>query len=259
MDRGVDILEYLAQHGWSGVTDVGNALGVHKSTAFRLLSTLEARGLVEQHVESGKYHLGFGLVHLARAVSVGPDLTRYAREACQHLADETAESVTLAVLEGDACVTIDQVIPRESSVVSRSWLGRRTPLHATSHGKVFLAFIPETRRAAILDGPHEQFTSDTITDPRELRATITAVVRDGYAFSSEEFEEGLASLAAPIRGADGTVVAAVSISGPSYRMPTERRGELATAVLSAAADISARFGYSRFDDRALQDPSAPHG
>ncbi|WP_205745945.1 IclR family transcriptional regulator [Egibacter rhizosphaerae] len=253
VDRGVDILEFLAQNGWSGVTDVGHALGVHKSTAFRLLSTLESRGLVEQHVDSGKYHLGFGLVHLARAVSVGPDLTRHAREACQRLADESSESVSLAVLEGDAVVTIDQVIPQESSVVSRSWLGRRTPLHATSPGKVFLAFIPETRRATILDGPHEEFTASTITDPRELRASIARVAEDGFSFCFEELEEGLAAMAAPIRGADGTVVAAISMSAPSYRMPEERRPGLAKALLEAAADVSARFGYSQIGGVGLDE------
>lgn len=71
-------LHCLARNGWAGVTEVGHELGVHKSTAFRLLSTLEAHGLVEEHVDSGKYHLGFGLVYLARAVSVGPDLSRHA-------------------------------------------------------------------------------------------------------------------------------------------------------------------------------------
>jgi DNA-binding IclR family transcriptional regulator len=242
VDRAVDILEYLAQNGWSGVTDVGNALGVHKSTAFRVLATLEARGLVEQHADSGKYHLGFGLVHLARAVTVGPDLTRFARPVCQQLATETGETVTLAVLEGEAVVTIDQVIP-DSSVVSQSWLGRRTPLHATSHGKVFLANLPQSVRATILDGPHEQFTERTLTDPVALYEELTRARERGYATCDEELEEGLDSAAAAVRGADGTVIASVGVSGPSYRINGGRLEELGEMTLAAAAEISRRFGF----------------
>lgn len=240
--RAVDILEYLAQNGWSGVTDVGNALGVHKSTAFRVLTTLEARGLIEQHADSGKYNLGFGLVHLARAVTVGPDLIRNAHPHCQRLAEEVGESVTLAVLEADAVVTIDQIIP-ETSVVSQSWLGRRTPLHATSHGKVFLAHLPQSRRNRIVGEPHEVFTEATITDPVALHEELTKVRANGYATCHEELEVGLDAAAAPLHGADGTVIAAVSVAGPSYRIGEERLVELGEHVRAAAAEISQRFGY----------------
>lgn len=244
VDRAIDILEYLAQNGWSGVTDVGNALGVHKSTAFRVLSTLESRGLVEQHADSGKYHLGFGLVHLARAVTVGPDLTRHAHPICRRLAEELGESVTLAVLEDDTVITIDQVIP-DTSVVSRSWLGRRTPLHATSHGKVFLAHLPQSRRDEFLDRPHEAYTERTITDPLALREHVAVVRERGYATCHEELEVGLDSTAAAVRGADGTVIAAVSISGPTYRIGEERLDELGELVRDAGWEISQRFGFSR--------------
>lgn len=244
VDRAVSILEYLARHGWSGVTDVGNDLGVHKSTAFRLLSTLESRGLVEQHVDSGKYHLGFGLVHLARAVSVGPDLTRQAQPSCQWLAEKTSETVTLAVLEGAESVTVDQIIP-DASVVSRSWLGRRTPLHCTSAGKVFLAWLPTSRTDVIVAGPHERFTDNTVVDPVGLRETIARVRDDGYAIAYEEFEEGLASVAAPIYAADGTVVAAVGVSGPAYRLSFDQLVDISSLVRQAAQQTSARYGFAR--------------
>ena len=243
MDRAIDILEQLAHRGWTGVTDVGNALGVHKSTAFRLLSTLESRGLVEQHVDSGKYHLGFALVHLARAVSVGPDVTRHAQSSCRWLADETGESVTLAVLEGDEAVTVDQLIP-DTSVVSRSWLGRRTPLHATGHGKVFLAWLPEARRADIVSAVHEEYTAATITDPLELADEVSMVRSRGWAAAVDEFEEGLTSIAAPVRAVDGTVVASVSVSGPSYRIDAATVEAHGVLTLHACAEISQRLGWS---------------
>lgn len=242
VDRAIDILEYLARNGWSGVTDVGNALGVHKSTAFRVLATLEARGLVEQHADSGKYHLGFGLVHLAQEVTVGPDLVRYAQSTCDRLAADTGESVTLAVLEDDAVVTINQVIS-DSSVVTQSWLGRRTPLHATSHGKVFLAHMPKSVRTHILEGPHERFTARTLTDPVALVESLGAVRQRGYATTREELEPGLDSAAAPVFGADGTVIASVALSGPTYRISDRRLEELGEMVRAAGAEISRRFGF----------------
>lgn len=243
VDRAVAVLEFLARNGWSGVTEVGEALDVHKSTAFRLLSTLESRGLVEQHTETGQYHLGFGLVHLARAVVVGPDIARRARTACEWLAERTSETVTLSVLEADGCVTIDQIIA-DSAVVSRSWLGRRTPLHCTSPGKVLLAYLPPDRRDELLSGPLERFTDHTITDAAELRDVLERVRDDGYATTVEELEEGLSAAAAPVRAADGHVVATIEVSGPSYRLGPAELVEVVRLVREAADQASARFGYT---------------
>jgi len=237
VDRAVTVLQFLAANGWSGVTDVGDALNVHKSTAYRLLTTLEARGLVERHTEDGKYRLGFGVLHLANAVQVGPDLTRQAQPGCAWLARMSDESVTLSVLDGLESVTIDQIIAT-STVTTRSWLGRRTPLHCTSGGKVFLASLPPPRRAAVIAGPHHRYTARTVTDPDVLREEIEAVQANGYATTSGEFEEGLSSAAVAIRGADGHVVAAVGVSGPSYRLDA-RMAEVVPLVLEAAARASA--------------------
>ena len=243
IERAVTILEFLARNGWSGVTEVGNELEVHKSTAFRMLSTLEGRGLVEQHVSSGQYHLGFGLVHLARAVRVGPDLARQIQPNCEWLAQKTSETVTLTVLEGEECVTIDQIIST-STVVSRSWLGRRTPLHCTSPGKVFLASLPASRCEEILSEVHEPFTEHTMVSPEALRDEVRRVRSLGYATTAEEFEEGLSAVAAPVRAADGTVVAAIGISGPTYRLDEAETARAVPLVREAAEQASVRFGYS---------------
>ncbi|ADD41521.1 transcriptional regulator, IclR family [Stackebrandtia nassauensis DSM 44728] len=245
--RAVSILEFLASNEWSGVTEVGTELGVHKSTASRLLNTLESRGLVEQHVESGKYRLGLGLVHLANSVSHGPDITRQAAVGCQWLARRTEETVTLAILEGDEAVTIDQILST-STVASRSWLGRRTPLHCTAPGKVFLANASQPWRDRILPGPHERYTDATIVDPAELRAELERVRAEGYATTNEEFEEGLSAAAAPVCAADGEVVAAIGISGPSYRLDAAGLRELAPIVREAGERASIGRGYTQRDD-----------
>lgn len=246
VDRAVTILEFLARNGWSGVTEVGDVLDVHKSTAFRLLNTLEGRGLVEQHTTTGQYHLGFGLVHLARAVVVGPDIAGRARAGCEWLAEHTAETVTLSVLEGDGCVTIDQIIA-PSAVVSRSWLGQRTPLHCTSPGKVLLAHLDADRRLEILGGPLKRYTDYTITDADQLEAVLERVRTDGYATTVEELEDGLTSAAAPVFSADGNVVATIEVSGPSYRLGPAELSEVVPLVIEAAERASARFGYSNHE------------
>ncbi|WP_216853446.1 IclR family transcriptional regulator [Phytoactinopolyspora halotolerans] len=247
MERAIAILEFLARTDWAGVTDVGNVLGVHKSTAFRLLSTLESRGLVEQHLQTGKYRLGFGLVHLAHSVTVGPDVTRQAQAGCEWLAENSEETVTLSVLEGNESVTIDQILST-STVASRSWLGRRTPLHCTSPGKVFLAHLEEAERSAIVAGPHERYTEHTIVDAGRLAAELDEVRSNGYATSFEEFEEGLSAAAAPVFGPDDSVIAAIGLSGPSYRFDHERLNEVAPLVKEAAEMASISFAYPPLDE-----------
>lgn len=242
VERAIAILELLARYGWSGVTDVGNDLGVHKSTAFRLLSTLEAGGLVEQHTDSGKYRLGVGLARLARGVADEPNLTQQSRYACEWLARQTDETVTVTVLEGAECVTVDQ-IGSTSIVVSRSWLGRQTPVYCTSPGKVFLAFLPEERLVEALARPRQRHTEYTIVDDDGLRAEVERVRQNGYATTIDELEDGLTATAAPVRDVSGAVVAALGLSGPSYRLQSERLSELIPLVREAAELASARLGY----------------
>jgi DNA-binding IclR family transcriptional regulator len=247
VERAIAILELLARHDWAGVTDVGNTLGVHKSTAFRLLSTLESRGLVEQHAQTGKYRLGFGLVHLAHAVTVGPDVTRQAQSGCEWLARYSEETVTLSVLEGNESVTIDQILST-STVASRSWLGRRTPLHCTAPGKVFLAHLDDDAREAIVTGTHVRYTQHTIVDPALLRDELEQVRVNGYATTFEEFEEGLAAAAAPVFGADNDVVAAIGLSGPSYRLDPDEITKAGVLVRDAAAMASTGRDDSQSDE-----------
>lgn len=243
VERAIAILEFLARNEWAGVTDVGHALGVHKSTAFRLLNTLESRGLAERNLHTGKYRLGFGLVHLAHAVTVEHDVTRQAQVGCEWLAEHSEETVTLSVLEAYESVTIDQILST-STVASRSWLGRRTPLHCTAPGKVLLAALDDDERESIIAGPHERYTDFTIVDAEALREEIDHVRAHGYASTYQEFEEGLSAAASPVYGTDGSVVAAIGLSGPSYRLDEEQLAASAPIVREAAEKASAGFGYA---------------
>lgn len=251
VDRALTILELLEREGWMGVTRLAAELEIHKSTAFRLLATLEHRGLVEQHVETQKYRLGFALVRLASAVRAGLDLTRSARPVCERLSEQTGETVNIAVLEGGEVVNIDQV-NLSSSVVSVDWLGHRTGVHATSTGKVFLAFLPERVRGEILRGSLARLTPQTVTDPDRLRAELDVIRDRGFSYTEEELEVGLNAVAAPIHGADGSVLAAVCVSGPVFRLTAERLDDVGALAVNAAQQISRRLGVAVSDDNLAE-------
>jgi DNA-binding IclR family transcriptional regulator len=243
VDRAVTVLEILAREREAGVTEIAVELGVHKSTAFRLISVLEQRGLVEQNVDRGKYRLGVGILRLAGATAGRLEVTEQSRPVTSELALEVGETVNIALLSGPDALYVDQVAGT-SAMQTRNWVGQRIPLHATSNGKALLAHLSTADRAALLTGPLEKFTRRTITSVRKLEAELAEVRRLGYASTAEELEEGLVAVAAPIRDMAGDVVASVSVSGPVYRFPKERVPELGVTVRAAADEISRRMGWT---------------
>lgn len=242
VDRAVSVLEILARHGEAGVTEIAEELDVHKSTAFRLLGVLENRGLVAQAKDRGKYYLGAGVLRLAGAAAVRLDISQEAVPVCREVADELGETVNIAVLDDDAAVNIMQA-RGTAAVTAQNWLGRRTPLHATSSGKVLLAHMPPTLREGLLARPLHRFTERTVTGASALRAELQAVVEQGYGVTLEELEPGLAAVAAPVRAHDGEVIAAISVSGPVYRLGPDRLTEVAERTVAAGTELSRRMGY----------------
>ncbi|MEU5607647.1 IclR family transcriptional regulator [Streptomyces sparsogenes] len=243
VDRAVSVLEILAQRGESGVSEVAAEIDVHKSTAFRLLGALEARGLVEQAAERGKYRLGFGIVRLAGAVTSRLDITQQGRPVCERLAEEIGETVNIAVLQEHYAVNLCQV-RGPGAVGTHNWVGQLTPVHATSSGKILLAHLPAKERAGVLAAAEAQkLTPHTLTARARLEKNLAEARKRGYAVTLEEFEIGLHAMAAPIRSHHGEVVAALSASGPAYRFTEERIHELAPLLVEGADEISHRMGY----------------
>src|SRR6476659_5073621 len=161
VDRAVSILEILARTGEAGVTDIARELGVHKSTAFRLVAALERRDLVEQIAGRGKYRLGTGILRLAGATTSRLDLVQESRGVARQLALRTGETVNVAVLSDGAALYMDQVAG-SSALQPHNWVGQRIPLHATSNGKVLLSVLSERELDAAL--PHlPRYTDHTIT------------------------------------------------------------------------------------------------
>lgn len=243
VDRALHALEILARLGEAGVTEVAADIGVHKSTASRLLAALEEREMVEQAQDRGKYRLGFGILRLASAVSGHLDVTQQGHAIAERLAVAVGETVNIAVLRSHYAVNVDQA-RGPSAVGTHDWVGELTPLHATSSGKVLMAYLAaDTRHQLLADSGLDKLTKRTLTSVADLDRELELVVRDGYALTVEEFEEGLTAVAAPIRDHLGTVIAAISVSGPVYRLAEEKAREVAPMVIAAAADISARMGY----------------
>lgn len=243
VDRAVNALEILAHRGEAGVSEVAADIGVHKSTAFRLLAALEERELVEQTQDRGKYRLGFGILRLASAVPGRLDVTRQGRPVCEQLAAQLGETVNIAVRRSHFVVNLDQA-RGPTAVGAHNWVGELTPLHATSSGKVLLAYMsPEDRKEILRAAGLARLTGHTITSIAELENQVEAVVRNGYACSIEELEDGLNAIAAPIRNHTDEVIAALSVSGPVYRLTPERLGDVVPDVVAAAGAISHRMGH----------------
>ncbi|MEV5388380.1 IclR family transcriptional regulator [Streptomyces sp. NPDC052721] len=244
VDRAVSVLEILAQRGEAGVSEVAAEIDVHKSTAFRLLGALEARGLVEQSGERGKYRLGFGIVRLASAVTGRLDITQQGHPVCERLAEEIGETVNIAVLQEHYAVNLYEV-RGPGAVGAHNWVGQLTPLHATSSGKILLAYLPDKERAEVLAAAElRKLTPHTITARTRLEKHLAEARERGYAVTLEELEVGLHAMAAPVRAHHGEVVAALSASGPAYRFTEERIRELAPVLIEGADEISRRMGYA---------------
>jgi DNA-binding IclR family transcriptional regulator len=243
VDRAVAILEILARDGDAGVTEIAAELGVHKSTASRLLAALDRRELVAQDSARGRFRLGVGIVRLAGAVGRGLDVVRESRPVCRALAAQVGETVNIAILSGRDALYLDQVAG-PAALSPHNWAGQRIPLHATSDGKVLLAYLPAAQVGDCLIPPLPRFTEHTITDVTEFPQVLAEVRQRGYATAVEELEAGLTAVAAPVRNTEDRVIASVSASGPSFRIPPARIAELAESVRLAAAEISRRLGWT---------------
>lgn len=243
VDRAITVLEILAREGHAGVSEVATEIGVHKSTAFRLLAALEDRGLVEQNADRGKYELGFGILRLASAIPGRIDMARQASSILDTLAQQLDETINLAVVREHYAVNVQQAFS-SAAVASQNWVGQLTPLHATSSGKVLLAFMPEAQRDAILDEAGQpRLTDNTITARRPLLDQLAEVRETEFATAWEELEVGLNASAAPVRDHTGSVVGALSASGPAYRFDERRVADTEAEVKQAARLISKRMGW----------------
>jgi IclR family acetate operon transcriptional repressor len=208
------------------------------STVSRQLGTLAAAGLVERVAATGRYRLGLRIVHLANALLARLDVRTVARPHLEELVRRTGETATLSVPGEEDAITVD-FVPGAHHVQPVSQLGRPSIAHATSAGKVMLAFSGRTLPA----GPLRAYTSHTITDPRRLAEEVARVRERGWAQAIEEREPGLSAIAAPVRSSRGELEAVAALQGPTSRFDETAIEEALPALVEQADSISRELGW----------------
>lgn len=236
VDRAAELLQAVGRHPQPvSVSDLADRCGLNRSTAWRLLTTLEHHGLVERDPATGHYGIGYAVVALAASAGHEP-LVRRAHPPLRELAEHCGETVSLAVPRRLQLVYVDQV--QAPHVMAANWLGRPTPLHATSTGKAFLAWLTEGEREAALGGSLERFTDTTITDHGELAAELEDVRRCGHAVSRGELEPSLWGVSSPVLDRS-RALAIVSVWGTETRIRALGLEALGARTARTAARIGA--------------------
>jgi DNA-binding IclR family transcriptional regulator len=235
VDRAAELLKAVARSRQPlSVGELASATGLNRSTAWRLLATLDHHGLVERDPATQRYSVGHAVLQIA-AAGDHDALVRRARPVLEKLAVRTGETANLAVAKRFNLVYVDQV--EAPNVMSPNWLGRSVPLHATSSGKAFLAWLPREEREALTPVRLKRYTDTTITSRRELEDELEAVRRDGYSVCAGELEETLYGASSAVLNERQRPVAIVSVWGPEHRVFRERLPEVGLQAVRAAGEI----------------------
>jgi IclR family transcriptional regulator, KDG regulon repressor len=244
LDRALAILEALAQAGESAsLAEIAAIVKVHKSTVHRLIMSLEGHRLIDRDPQTGHYRLGLRLFDLGNIAVSRFHLRDRARPHLEKLMYNADETVHLCVLDNGEVLYIDKVEP-DRSIRMSSTIGRRNPVHCTAVGKALLASLPEAEVDGIISQHGmRRCTANTLTTPAELKAELKLILQRGYAVDNEENEEGVRCVSAVVRDHSGHAAVAISVSAPSFRLPTEKVPVMAALVREAAEAVSREWGY----------------
>jgi len=244
IEKALDILEvFLKQKDEIGIVELANLSGLNVSTVHRIASTLVKRGYLNQQQRGEKYSLSPKLLQFSNIMRKWIKIRDVSLPFLYKLNKIIDENVNLAILNADGAIFIESI---ESGHYLRTFpqLGAKEPLHCTGVGKVFLAHMRDEELERFLNEKGlPRYTENTITDVSKLKQELSIIKREGTAVDNEEFESGVKCVASPIKNVDGNVVAAVSISGPSTRLSSERVQELKSLVKSCTLEISQAIGH----------------
>lgn len=246
LDKSFVILEALLQKNCPlSLTELSKELGMYPSMLHRMLATMRYWGYVEQDPQTRKYQLGLKVVELGIAKLQRMKLVKEATPYLQKLLTQCNETVHLAVLDKGEVI----YLAKEESIQSIrmvSQVGGRAPVHCTALGKVLLAYLgPQDQKRILGKKGLPSFTDNTIIDRKKMREELRKIKEQGFALDIEEYEKGLSCISAPIRNHQGTVIAAVAIAGPIFRLDNSKREELKEVLVEATGRISERLGYKR--------------
>jgi DNA-binding IclR family transcriptional regulator/sugar lactone lactonase YvrE len=241
LTKALDVLEAISVPGGLPHAELAARLRISRTTLYRILAVLVERGFVRQDPSRRVYATGFRLLEMAQGALSAPDLSTAAAPELRALRDATGETAYVAVLEGREVVSLGK-FEGAHEVRSAARLGDRKPLHCTSQGKAILAFLPPQRRDEILTRPSlPALTARTITTRRQLLTALELVRARGFAVDDEEILEGIRCVGAPVLDVSGTVLGAISIAGPAWRMTLERLEVLGAEVAAAGRRIGAQL------------------
>ncbi|SDQ56444.1 IclR family transcriptional regulator [Natronobacterium texcoconense] len=237
------VIEALSQRGGGRVTELADELGLAKSTVHRHLSTLEDLEYVVN--EGGTYRLGFRFLELGERTRTRSEAYQLAAQKVDDLAEETDERAQFIVHEHGKGVYVFRATG-ERAVQTDSEVGKRIPLHATAAGKAILAHLPRERASEIVDQHGlEAVTPNTVTETEALFDQLETIRERGYSINNQENIEGLRAVGVPVQYGNGTVIGALSVSGPTHRFSDELVEEtLPTLLLGAANELELNIQYS---------------
>ncbi|CAG0969326.1 HTH-type transcriptional regulator XynR [Anaerolineales bacterium] len=245
VERALQILEcFDNEHAERGISEIAQAVELHKATAHRIVTTLVNYGYLERAEDGQKYRLGLELTNLGFKVIHRMDLRREAIPYMKQLVEQWDETCDLSVFDRGSILYIEVVRGSRALTVAAA-VGQRLPIHCTASGKLFLTHLPPEEQNSILSKPLASYTASTVTSPDEIRKEMEVIRNQGYAIDKEGFEVGVCAVAAPIYNRRGNVIAVIGSPSPTSRMTPERTGEMAKSFKEAAQAISHRMGYDK--------------
>jgi len=243
LTRGLQILEALGKgEGGLTLTDVAKRVALPPSTTHRLLSTLEKMNYVYQAGDLGRWYVGLQAFAVGSSFLADRDFVAHSHVSMRRLMEQSGETANLAILDGTEAVFIAQVQCREMMRILVK-LGSRVPLHASGVGKAIFAALPDEQIDAILKVKGlARITEHTITAPETMWAALKVIRQRGWSFDDEEHAPGTRCVAATLYDEHAEPLAAISLAGPSSRLPDERIKQLGPVVAHTAEDLTRRLG-----------------
>jgi DNA-binding IclR family transcriptional regulator len=230
-------------HPERGISDIAQAVGLHKATAHRIVTTLVNYGYLERVEDGQKYRLGLELPNLGYKVIRRMDLRRDALPYMKQFVEEWDETCDLSMFDQGQVFYVEILRGNRALTISAA-VGQRLAAHGTASGKAILAFLPAEQIETSLSKPLHAYTEHTVTSPEELRKQFEKIREQGYAEDYEEYEAGVCAVAAPIFNRGGHVIAAIGTPSPTSRMTPQRMADMAVSIKDAANAISRRHGYT---------------
>jgi len=250
LDRALDVLEFLSQRNGQTLTELATGLAQSPATVYRILTTLELRGVAEMDPTDQTWHVGATTFRLGSTFLRRTSVVERARPVMRTLMEMTRETANLGIEKGNEVLFLSQV---ETDFSIRAFFppGTLSPLHASGIGKALLACASEERLTRLVQRDLEQFTPHTLTTELDLRQDLSEIRHRGYAIDDEERTEGMRCIAAPILNVHNEAVAGISISGPTHRVTKDRIDDLGLKVRDAAEALSQSIGGPELGVRSL--------